>query len=264
MPKVPQTNEELKKQLNDQLDLLTIHCASYDAGKTIVAKSIATSVRVFVHDTKNSTSLLRQLSLKSNKFFDTSISPEGGPGLENTTRVGSFCGLIGMALGGKQTYMPFLDEAPPNIAGYVEFDDYWNRVIFIDNFNNKFTREEIILAVANQDGGAHVDPDIDEKYRKLARENSLGWKGSTDGKIWNDLDGSELVAVRQIGHEILRTFLQDYPLKKFHITGNEFTVAGAGMWIGTSKSQKLTIPKVGRNEKCPCKSGLKYKKCHGK
>lgn len=25
-----------------------------------------------------------------------------------------------------------------------------------------------------------------------------------------------------------------------------------------------TVPKVGRNEPCPCGSGLKYKKCHGK
>lgn len=25
-----------------------------------------------------------------------------------------------------------------------------------------------------------------------------------------------------------------------------------------------TIPKVGRNERCPCGSGLKYKRCHGK
>jgi len=23
------------------------------------------------------------------------------------------------------------------------------------------------------------------------------------------------------------------------------------------------VPKVGRNEKCPCGSGVKYKKCHG-
>ncbi|MEX0865400.1 MAG: SEC-C metal-binding domain-containing protein [Acidimicrobiia bacterium] len=24
-----------------------------------------------------------------------------------------------------------------------------------------------------------------------------------------------------------------------------------------------SVPRVGRNEPCPCRSGLKYKRCHG-
>jgi uncharacterized protein YecA (UPF0149 family) len=27
--------------------------------------------------------------------------------------------------------------------------------------------------------------------------------------------------------------------------------------------KRITMYKVGRNDKCPCGSGLKYKKCHG-
>ena len=30
------------------------------------------------------------------------------------------------------------------------------------------------------------------------------------------------------------------------------------------KTVKRSVPKVGRNDQCPCGSGLKYKKCHGK
>jgi uncharacterized protein YecA (UPF0149 family) len=36
--------------------------------------------------------------------------------------------------------------------------------------------------------------------------------------------------------------------------------------IDTSKENKLELnhkQKIGRNEPCPCKSGKKYKKCHG-
>ena len=38
---------------------------------------------------------------------------------------------------------------------------------------------------------------------------------------------------------------------------------------GQQRSQKAQpikrdVPKVGRNDPCPCGSGLKYKKCHGK
>jgi predicted aspartyl protease len=37
-------------------------------------------------------------------------------------------------------------------------------------------------------------------------------------------------------------------------------------FTGKTKSKPITrsIPKVGRNDLCPCGSGLKYKKCHGK
>jgi preprotein translocase subunit SecA len=34
--------------------------------------------------------------------------------------------------------------------------------------------------------------------------------------------------------------------------------------IATSSSFQYTDKKVGRNEPCPCGSGKKYKKCHGK
>jgi preprotein translocase subunit SecA len=33
---------------------------------------------------------------------------------------------------------------------------------------------------------------------------------------------------------------------------------------GTRKPVRHTEPKVGRNDPCPCGSGKKYKKCHGR
>lgn len=269
MTKIPQTKEDLNKQLQDQLNLLAVLADSYDAGNSVVAKSIATAVRVLVYDTQTSHSLLGQLGMKTRKFYDTSFPLESDVSTD-MIRVGSFCGLVGIAVGTKQTFIPYLDDVPAQSFGYVEFDEYWNRAIFVDQHNNSFTRKEIVLAVANQDGGAHVDPKIEEKYKQLARENALGWKTSTDGKIWNDSQGSELAAVRQIGHEILRTLVPKYPHKKMATSGDGIVIGGMGLWLGKTKeaAEKIIshdkIPKVGRNEKCPCGSGLKYKKCHGK
>lgn len=261
--KVVQTKEELKEKLKEQLDLMAILADSYDNGNTIVAKSIATAVRVLMHDTSLSHSLIGQLELKDEKFFDTSFSAESIPNVKDLTRVGSFCGLVGMSVcASAKAFIPYLDEVPKEICGYVGFDDYWNRIIFIDQYNNSFSRKELILAVANQDGGAHVSPDIDKKYRQLARENSLGWKVSTDGRIWKNPEGAELAAVRQIGHELLRTLKQGYPNKKMIVSGNGVVMGGMGVWLG--KPDKNIVKKVGRNEKCPCGSNLKYKKCHGK
>jgi uncharacterized protein YecA (UPF0149 family) len=41
--------------------------------------------------------------------------------------------------------------------------------------------------------------------------------------------------------------------------------AAAAPALGTSQPvDPATIPVVGRNEPCPCGSGLKYRQCHGK
>jgi hypothetical protein len=60
MGNIKQTEEELKKQLEDQLLLLKILAECYDSGSVVVAKSIATAVRLLVHDTQFSHSLLGQ------------------------------------------------------------------------------------------------------------------------------------------------------------------------------------------------------------
>jgi hypothetical protein len=38
-----------------------------------------------------------------------------------------------------------------------------------------FARKDFIMALANKEGGAHVDPEILESYNKIANLNSLGW-----------------------------------------------------------------------------------------
>lgn len=271
MGKILQTKQDLDRQLKDQFTLLEALADSYDAGNIIVAKSIATTIRVLVHDTANSHSLLGQLGMKTKKFYDTALFLDDDSISADVVRVGSFCGLAGIGVGIKENFVPFLDDAPTKIFGYVDFNDYWNRVIFIDQQSNSFTRKEIILAVANQDGGAHVDPRIEEKYKKLAHDNALGWMASADGKTWGVLPGSELAAIRQIAHEFLRTLVSAYPNKKMVKSGSGFIIGGAGMWLGKVKgaAKKMILErnktlKVGRNEKCTCGSGKKYKKCCGK
>lgn len=272
MGKIAKSEDELKIELESQLELLRVLTDQYDKGDVVLGKSIATSLRVLLHDTDNSHSLLGQLGLKERKFFDTA-SPivEDVPG--ETQRIGSFCGLVGIGVGTKdgQTYIPYLDETPGEKFGFVDFEEFWERTVFVDNHKNTFTRKEIVLAIANQDGGAHVDPKIDEKYKELAKQNSLGWKTSADGKIWNDSQGSELAAVRQIAHEILRTFVPNYPNKKMVTGGTGLIMGGMSLMFskGANAIQKINSAparniKIGRNEKCPCGSGKKNKKCHGK
>lgn len=268
MAKQKKSREQLEKHLKEQIELLELVCDAYDSGKKVSAKMIASVVRTLVHDTDKSYSLLGLLSLKTEQFFDTCTSI-GLPGqTDGYKRIGSFAGIVGLGIGSTPDYIPYLDEVPTGAFGRVRFDEYWNRVVLIDATGHKFTRRQLILTVTNEEGGAHVDPTINKKFDALANNNSMGWKVSTNKSAETDLPGIESATIRQIGHEILRTLKPDMTTKGMDKKGAGLVVGGMGIWIGTAIQKTAAflpkkIPKVGRNEKCPCGSSKKYKKCHG-
>ncbi|WP_155854560.1 hypothetical protein [Paenarthrobacter nicotinovorans] len=55
--------------LVEQLEFLDSSCSAYDAGAPSEAKRLATTVRVLLHDTKLSTSLMRRLGLKESVLW---------------------------------------------------------------------------------------------------------------------------------------------------------------------------------------------------
>ena len=80
-----------------------------------------------------------------------------------------------------------------------------------DNKGRTYSRRELVENVANTDGGAHVDPDLEEAYMDLSRNNSLGWLFS-DGNIDEAFGGRpELACMRQIAHEVLLTLKENAP-----------------------------------------------------
>lgn len=258
MTRIPQSAAELQQQLEDQIDLLNELIAIYDRGKIVAAKSMASSIRVLLHDTQNSHALLFQVGDFINKpFLSTAELREQQEG--NAAWSGSYSGLIGVSIGSSNGYVPNLDAGK---ARWLPFSTYWNEIIFIDEKNNSFTRKDIILAVANQDGGSHVDPGLDPKYRELSRNNSLGfYAGSIDNM--QGLSGAELASIRQIAHEVMKTLNCDYltPERK----GDGIVMGGVGVVLHFEPAvdvQTTESPK--RKGPCPCGSGKKYKRCHGK
>ncbi len=72
MPSVRRTLEELEANLKAQVAFLLGSCAAYDKRLRDEACRLAVSVRVLVHDTAVSKSLLGQLGVKHDmKFLDT-------------------------------------------------------------------------------------------------------------------------------------------------------------------------------------------------
>jgi len=250
-----QSEEELQQHLSDTLQALELSANAYDKGYEGEAKRLAASIRVLVHDTNRSQSLLGQLGQKTISFYDTCIP-------QHPNSIGSYQGLTAMNMtpqGAK--YLALLDELPPDTTPrQVDFEGWWNEVIFKDKTGSETTRKELVLAVANKDGGDHVDPTLDEKYANISRRNSLAWRfSSSRGDV--PLPGPEKAAIRQIAHEVLKSLNPAMPNIKPKMNGA--TIMDFQIIVGEKQARK-TIPKVGRNEPCPCGSGKKYKKCHGK
>lgn len=135
--------------------------------------------------------------------------------------------------------------------------DWWTRGVIKDGQGQGFSRRDLVLAVANKDGGVHVDPALDRAYASLTRENSMGWIW-TSGGVDRPMESPHLASVRQVAHELLSTlaymmpgaFTDEGSLDR-HLQANLATAPLVGL-------------RVGRNDPCPCGSGAKFKRCHGR
>lgn len=253
------TLQELEKHLDEQLRFLESSVESHDRGFIGEAKRIATTIRVLLHDTKSSRSLLSQLNRKTISFFSTTLD-------DPINNVGSYGGLVALAIpegDNKPKYMALLDEIPPSSKPkWVNFETWWEEPIFINQKNEGITRSKIILTACNQDGGAHIDPNLDVIYDSLVSGRFMGWEShSPDGKAL--ISGAESAAIRQIAHEILKTLKPGYSKKPEMKNVTIFTnlsIVPEPLPPQNLHKQK----KVGRNEPCICGSGKKYKKCCGR
>ena len=204
--RVQRPNDELKRELVEQLQLLRHSCQAFDAGLEAVAKHISLSLRVLLHHHGQSRALLDQLGLRGGRYL-TSAPPLDPKNLLTE------CNLVLMHVGPTGArYLPLVAAGGlPFSLQPIPFVDWWNNPVLKDNRGRMFCRRELVLNVADTDGGAHVDPELEEAYMAISRENSLGWVFSIGGED-SALEGRpELACMRQIAHELLATIHQYVP-----------------------------------------------------
>lgn len=194
---------DLKSALQEQLHLLNKSCNEYDKGDFLEAKRISVSLRTLLHDSR-SKSLLTLLSLKNVcKYLDSAmpfnannLMPHAGLVMINFTSTSDQDSC---------TYKPFLSNRPPLPIQYLSFEAWWNAIIINDHHQNKFTRKDIVLNLADKDGGAHIDQTLGQPYADLTRKNSMGItfvkkeKGVTENF---NLMHVECASIRQIAYEL--------------------------------------------------------------
>lgn len=210
MAGMQQTKEELMNHLKEQIAFMLTSAESYDHGFEGEARRLAVIIRILVHDASQSKSLLGQLGKKNIGFLDTASHFDANNLLPiNCLTMMKFSFREGSSSG---SYVAPLDDLSPARANVkIPFDNWWfKNIIYRDTRKNTFTRSSLVLNVANTDGGAHVDPKLDEAYAQFSRFNTLGWKVFKSGIAEDFQNTPVLPSIRQIAHELLRTLKDEF------------------------------------------------------
>nr|WP_300049003.1 hypothetical protein [uncultured Nocardioides sp.] len=236
-PRTPKTAEQLLDLAREQFDFILNSAEGYDDGRLSEAKRLAVHMRVLLHDTNQSHALLKQTEhLDRLKFLDS-----GGDFIPGNFATESTLVLTRMSFsetGGSAVHLPKLGDGPPpwqppmtvsqqlaalragtkpfrRAGTHVEFDRWWNAPVVRDIEGTLFTRRRLVLALANEEGGAHVDPGTRADYEALANNNSLGWVFGSDWEMESGAGsplGSPVPAcVRQIAWEVHTTVFNQAP-----------------------------------------------------
>lgn len=205
MAKQPRDLDDLRRQLYEQIGFLIRSAKAYDEGEYAEAKRMATILRLLFHETRKSKSLLGQLRLREIEWLDTASKYDP----ENQA---SYVGLLSIKF--EAGRIPWLTpHGTPEQSSKIDFNKWWSHPIIVAVATAEktfFSRQNIILNVADTDGGAHVDPELEEIYQELSRKNSVGYTAIVNGKKYPMLY-PELPCLRQVSHEVLLTLQEIIP-----------------------------------------------------
>ena len=200
----------LQGELRDQLALLQSYCKSYDAGQPRFAKPISNTLRLLLHHRGNSNSLLQQLNLRSGRFF--TVAPPLDPRNELTE-----CNLMSlqstMVEGGKvkSEFVPRFTLGVGKYKQRVPFPEWWNNPVAKGTQSQVMCRREIVLAVADTDGGSHVDPGLEPVYTRFRSGAFFAWYSFAGGHE-QLVHSPQSACLRTIAHELLITLEKYTPL----------------------------------------------------
>ncbi len=210
---------EAKDQLTEYIEDLIDDADRYDHGELKKIKRSSVILRSLYYDTKFSHSLLKQIGDKEYIKMDSYSNNKN----ENDVYYGNiFTASFEIRSKKKYLYTFLFHPTKEHPKRIIHFDNWLNGNV-ITLANTQITRKEVIRIMANQDGGAHFDPKIDNVYSKLQR-GKIGWQYDKMSKeaslfLFGTPDESpkspehiENAIMRQIVHETITSLIRWYKL----------------------------------------------------
>src|SRR5262249_42571464 len=143
-----------------------------EKGDLAEAVRIATALRTVVHETGNSKPLLKYLNGNYLELPILDAAPKKQealpPGVQSTVVMEV---PVGFQIRPEGTFLR--PDRPAEAYAPSTLGKWWHRPSLILPGLGGFSRREIVLGLANKEGGAHVDPDISQRYQQLMENKSL-------------------------------------------------------------------------------------------
>lgn len=227
------------KELEEQFTLLVDNCHAYDNGNFSQAKSLSSILRVILKDVKNPTpktrsfSLLYHLGVKDQlKFYNTgyeAVNPKVSINLVGFVTRPSYS--PDKKIQTETVYLPVLDKSQQVDVKWLTFKDWWeSKIIHSENINGTLviTREWIILAMAEQGGGSHVDrmDEVEKAYLEIATAKNTIFTHHNGDKEY-PIEYLHYALIRQIAHEMVITLKKALNFEYEYHPSNKHNLRGA-------------------------------------
>ena len=176
-------------------------CADFDSRRLIDLGSMALQIRLLFVDSSARTGGRSVMNLMGVTNAQKILSTVPQRISESTISSMGFLGLRSSEFG-SVWYAPLADA--PGARNLLTTENWLEESIFKTG-SISFTRLKLIKVIADKEGGAHVDPNIDAEYYEIARANGTGWTFFLG-------DGQEIplgdpfpAMLRQLCYEVLMT-----------------------------------------------------------
>ena len=156
--------QRFKEHLAAQMRFIEKSCRDFDAGDEAESQRIAVALRVICHQKGGSTSLLTHLAQTGISMVSTACSPVGPGTLTAPSNLASIVMRVTDKGATFKSTAP-LGEAP--VKRMIPFADWWDTEIVCLTSGVRMTRKSLVLAVAEKDGGAHVDAKLKPEYETV-------------------------------------------------------------------------------------------------
>ena len=115
------------------------------------------------------------------------------------TGMGKICFSQGGAQWSPNTSVRAIDR-------YVPVGDWWRQTLYVKG-SVRLTRQDVVLAAANKDGGAHVDAKLTPNYESLMNLDGQGLEPDVPSqrRDFQPIIDAHLVFLRQMGFELLNS-----------------------------------------------------------
>lgn len=212
--KIRRSQSEYYDAFIEQLNFLRSAAELYDNGNRSAIKMATPQLRTLFYKQSYGDILIDLISeINKNQFLSTCKFSD------KTVLYGG--SVTNAFVDGKYVYLPACYEKGLEVGHYISFEHWWNGRILIAS-DASFTREELVKFIVNNDGGAHIDPKLNEKYYNL--KNDIYSLQATNARGMPGIPFKELhlALLRQLVHEALMSFKKMNFIKEYNPGKNCF------------------------------------------